>query len=59
MPVVLPGVAGGGGPGLAAVDGHVGVVAARLQGHNTLPVVLDIIVISETITYINNWLLTT
>ena len=54
MPVVLPGVAGGGGPGLAAVDGHVGVVAARLQGHNTLPVVLDIIVISETMTYINN-----
>ena len=57
MPVCLPGVAGGWGPGLAAVDGHVGVVSARLQGHDTLPVVLDIIVISETNQHVNNWLL--
>ena len=41
-------LAGDGGAGLAAVDRHVGVVAARLQRHDTLPVVLDIIIISET-----------
>ena len=53
--VPLPSVAGGGG--LAAVDRHVGVVAARLQRHDTLPVVLDIIVISETNQDISNRLL--
>ena len=58
VPVCLPGVAGGGGAGLAAVDGDVGVVAARLQSHNTLPVVLDIIVISETMTYVHEQLVT-
>ena len=55
--VRLPRVGGGGGPGPAAVDGHVGVVAARLQRHDTLPVVLDIIVISETNQDISNRLL--
>ena len=55
--VRLPRVGGGGGPGPAAVDGHVGVVAARLQRHDTLPVVLDIIIISETNQDISNRLL--